>query len=100
MGASDGDQRPPLAVAAGLAYQITSVAFMMALPALAGYWGDLKLGTTPILVIVGAVIGLGTGMLQLLRFTGDGKKPKEHAGPAGKGPTDKGPTDKADQSGL
>jgi len=44
MGPSDGDQRPPLAVAAELAYQVTSVAMMMALPAAAGYWGNLKLG--------------------------------------------------------
>jgi hypothetical protein len=70
MGASDGDQRPPLAVAAELAYQVTSVAMLMALPAGAGYWGDLKLGTSPCLVIVGAVAGLGIGILQLLRFVG------------------------------
>jgi F0F1-type ATP synthase assembly protein I len=74
MGASNGDQRPPLAVALELAYLVTSVAMMMALPAGAGYWGDLKLGTSPCLVILGAVAGLGIGMLQLLRFAGEVKK--------------------------
>lgn len=74
MGASDRDQRPPLAVAAELAYQVTSVALLMSLPAAAGYWADGKLGTTPILVIVGAVVGLGIGMLQLLRSVGGVKK--------------------------
>ena len=78
MGASNGDQRPPLPVALELAYQVTTVAMLMALPAAAGYWGDLKLGTSPCLVIVGAMAGLGIGMLQLLRFVGVAKKkPKD-----------------------
>jgi F0F1-type ATP synthase assembly protein I len=67
MSTPNGDRRPPLAVGIELASHIMSVAFMMALPAGAGYWGDLKLGTSPWLLAVGAVFGLFAGMTQLLR---------------------------------
>jgi F0F1-type ATP synthase assembly protein I len=67
MAAPERDKRPPLAVAIELASQVISVALMMALPAGAGYWGDQKLGTSPWLVVVGAVVGLAAGMMQLLR---------------------------------
>jgi F0F1-type ATP synthase assembly protein I len=68
MAAPKGDKRPPLAVAMELASQITSVALLMALPAWAGNWGDEKLGTSPLLVIVGAVFGLAAGIAQVLRL--------------------------------
>ena len=55
-----------MAVAVELASQVITVALMMALPAAAGYWGDRKLGTTPWLVVTGAIVGLLSGMLQLL----------------------------------
>ena len=61
------DRPPPLAVGMQLASQIISVSLMMALPAGAGYWGDSKLGTSPWLLSLGAVVGLLIGMLQLLR---------------------------------
>jgi F0F1-type ATP synthase assembly protein I len=67
MATPDRDKRPPLAVAAELASQVISIALMMALPAWAGYWGDQKLGTSPWLVVTGAVLGLVAGMTQLLR---------------------------------
>ncbi len=67
MAAPERDKRPPLAVAIELASQVISVALMMALPAGAGYWGDQKLGTSPWLVVIGAVLGLAAGMMQLLR---------------------------------
>jgi F0F1-type ATP synthase assembly protein I len=65
-----------MAVAMEWVSQITTVALMMALPAAAGYWVDEKLGTSPGLLIAGAVLGLVVGMMQLLRFVGgvQGKK--------------------------
>ncbi len=70
MAAPEGDRRPPMAVAMELASQVITVALMMALPAAAGYWGDLRLGTSPWLVVAGAIVGLSAGMLQLLRGMG------------------------------
>ena len=64
------DRRPPLAAGMELATQAISVALTMALPAGAGYWGDVKLGTSPWLVCVGGLLGLGAGMIQLLRGVG------------------------------
>jgi F0F1-type ATP synthase assembly protein I len=46
--------------------RITTVALMMVLPAWAGYWCDNRFGSGPWLLIVGALIGLLVGMLQLL----------------------------------
>jgi hypothetical protein len=43
------------------------------LPAGAGYWGDSKLGTSPVLVILGAVVGLFGGVAQLMRLGGGTK---------------------------
>jgi F0F1-type ATP synthase assembly protein I len=70
MAAPEGDRRPPLAVAAEMASQVITVALLMALPAWAGHWADLKFGTSPWLVIAGAIVGLFSGMMQLLRSVG------------------------------
>jgi F0F1-type ATP synthase assembly protein I len=53
-----------------LASQVTSVAFMMALPAGLGYWADSRLGTSPWLLVVGAALGMTGGMMQLFRGMG------------------------------
>jgi F0F1-type ATP synthase assembly protein I len=67
MTAPDRDKRPPIAVAMELASHVISVALMMALPAGIGYWADVKFGSLPWLVVVGAVVGLGAGLTYLLR---------------------------------
>jgi F0F1-type ATP synthase assembly protein I len=64
----DRYRRRQLAVSYAIASQAISVCLTMALPAGLGYWGDLKLGTSPVLVICGAVLGLFAGMRQLLRM--------------------------------
>ena len=80
MAAPDRDKRPPMAVAAELASQVISVALMMALPALLGYWGDQKAGSSPWFVVTGAVVGLAAGMTQLLRGMGGSKKRSDNEG--------------------
>src|SRR5262249_8036872 len=74
MAAPDRDRRPPMAVAGELASQGISVALMMALPALLGYWADQKVGSSPWLVVTGALVGLAAGMTQLVRGFGGSKK--------------------------
>ncbi|MBS0263460.1 MAG: AtpZ/AtpI family protein [Planctomycetes bacterium] len=61
-------QRSRLAVSYAIASQAVSVCFTMVVPAGLGYWGDVKLGTSPVLVIIGAALGLFAGMQQLLRL--------------------------------
>lgn len=52
------DRRSPLAVGMEWASRITSLAMEMVVPALLGYWGDQKWGTSPWCVIGGAVVGM------------------------------------------
>lgn len=63
------DRRSPWAAGMEWVSQITSVALMMVLPAGAGYWVDLQVGTAPWLLILGAGVGLVVGLMQLLRMT-------------------------------
>ncbi|MBN2216009.1 MAG: AtpZ/AtpI family protein [Pirellulales bacterium] len=63
------DDRSPLAVAAAWASLVTTIALEMALPALLGHWVDLRLGSGPWLLLLGAVFGLTAGMWHLLRLT-------------------------------
>ncbi|MCY2962962.1 MAG: AtpZ/AtpI family protein [Planctomycetota bacterium] len=51
------------------ASEIISVALTMTLPALCGLWLDSWLGSSPWILIGGAVLGLGSGFLQLLRIS-------------------------------
>src|SRR5262245_20624385 len=80
MAAPDRDKRPPMAVAVELASQVISVALMMALPALLGYWADQKVGSSPWLVVTGALVGLAAGMTQILRGMGGSKKRADDEG--------------------
>lgn len=50
--------------------RITNIGLEMALPTLLGYWLDGQLGTSPWLLVVGALLGFGVGMLHLLSMAG------------------------------
>lgn len=63
---NSSDSRSSMAAAMRWVSEITTVAFMMAVPAGVGYWLDEKWGSSPWCVIVGAVIGFATGFRQLL----------------------------------
>lgn len=62
------DDRSPVAKAIAKATEITTVAFMMVLPILLGYWVDTYLGTVPLFAILGLVLGMSTGIWQLIRL--------------------------------
>lgn len=51
----------------------------MAAPALAGWWVDRKLDTSPLCLSVGGAIGLALGLLHLVRFSA--RKGREEWGP-------------------
>jgi ATP synthase protein I len=63
------DDRSPLVQAMDWATQITGLAMQMVVPAIIGYWLDLKLGTKFVLLILGMVLGFITGMRQLIRWS-------------------------------
>ena len=53
------------------AARVTTIALEMALPGLGGFWLDQKLGTRFVFVIIGVVLGFGSGMLHLVRLAGE-----------------------------
>lgn len=61
------EDRPPFVVAAEWAARITTIGLMMALPALGGWWLDVRLGTYPWLLIVGALFGFAAGFYHLMQ---------------------------------
>lgn len=69
---------PPLVRAMQWVSTITSIGFMMVLPAALGYWLDTLWGTGPWLLVVGALLGFVLGMWELLKLA--------KAGPGGQRP--------------
>lgn len=63
------NQRPPLVVAMEWVTQITTVSLEMSLPAAGGYWLDTKWGTSPWVMIVGAVLGFYVAMKHLMALS-------------------------------
>jgi ATP synthase protein I len=84
-GASN-DGRPPMVAAMRWVQQITSIAVEMALPAFLGHWADVRWGTEPWLVGVGALLGFAVAMLHLLKLTKQvgGRSSLRHNSGAGK----------------
>jgi len=72
---SDGDDRSPMARAAGLASQVITASLSMALPALGGAWLDKRIGTGPAFLIVGLVLGLSSGTWQIVKLAQLSEKP-------------------------
>ncbi len=62
------DDRSQTARAFDLATQLTTIALMMGLPALPGYWLDNWLGVLPLFTLLGLTIGLSVGFIQLIRL--------------------------------
>lgn len=64
--------------------RVTTIALEMALPPLAGNWADGHFGTEPVLVIVGAVLGLTCGVWYLARMTVPAPDENDHQPPEGR----------------
>jgi len=62
------DDRSPMARAVGKASEVTTIAFMMVLPVLLGYWLDVALSTLPLFAIIGLVLGMSCGIWQLIKL--------------------------------
>ena len=58
-----------MAKAIGKASEVTTIAFMMVLPVLIGYWLDAYLfDTLPLCAIIGLVLGMTCGIWQLIKL--------------------------------
>ncbi|MGQ9575663.1 MAG: AtpZ/AtpI family protein [Thermoguttaceae bacterium] len=66
--ANPPDNRHPLAVAVQWASHGTTIALEMVIPGVVGLWIDRQLGTVMVFLVLGAILGLGAGMLHLVRL--------------------------------
>ena len=62
------DERPGWVIGMEWATQVLTIAIEMALPGLAGFWLDSRLGTKALFLIAGVVLGFVLGLWQLLRL--------------------------------
>jgi F0F1-type ATP synthase assembly protein I len=62
------DDRSPMALAIEWSARLTTISLEMALPAVGGYWLDLRIGTSPVMVILGSMLGFAAGMFQLMQI--------------------------------
>lgn len=82
---SSAEERSALARAMELTSVVTTIALQMALPPLGGYWLDQWLHTKALFVILGAAIGLVSGMYSLIHLAGRlGGWPSDARGRKGK----------------
>jgi hypothetical protein len=58
----------PLALAMQWVSKITAIAMEMALPGLAGYWIDQRLGTKIVFLLLGMILGFAIGFWQLIKL--------------------------------
>ena len=70
---SDDERDGRNSVARGyvLATRVTSIGMQMAFPPLIGWWADSKFNTAPWLLILGAAMGFGVSLLELIRLAKD-----------------------------
>lgn len=74
---SPSDDRAPLARAFDQAIQVSTIAMMMVLPVLPGYWLDGWLGTLPLFTVLGLVLGMAVAISQLVKFVNRTEKQAE-----------------------
>jgi len=72
------EDRSPVAVAMAWSSQMTTVAAEMVIPGLAGLWVDSKLGTRPLLGVIGFALGLVLGIWHLLKLVSLDEKKSSH----------------------
>jgi len=58
----------PMAKAMAWTSRVTTISLEMVLPGLAGLWVDQKLGTEPVLLLIGMGLGFTLGIYQLVKL--------------------------------
>jgi len=72
---SGPDERSPLSIGIEWASRITALGFEFSLPPIVGYLVDRWLGSNPIGILVGMIIGFLVGMMHLLQIARNSSKP-------------------------
>jgi hypothetical protein len=72
---SGSERRSPLSVGIGLASRLSTLGFEFAVPPLLGHYLDRRLGSAPVALMVGMVLGFTVGIIHILRFARDASKP-------------------------
>jgi F0F1-type ATP synthase assembly protein I len=57
-----------MSVGIAWASRISTLGLLFSLPALLGHYLDGKLGTAPAGLVIGMILGIGTGIMQLLKI--------------------------------
>ena len=65
---SDSDHRSAKAKAYHKASQVLSICLEMIIPCCVGYWVDNRVGTLPILTLVGLALGMSLGIYGLVKL--------------------------------
>jgi hypothetical protein len=88
---------PPLVTLARFSGHGLTLAVSTGLFLLAGWWADGKLGTTPLLTIVGAMVGAAAGFYSMLQHLvlgpAKGEADGNDSGRGSVGPPGRGPSD-------
>jgi F0F1-type ATP synthase assembly protein I len=71
------DRRSPLSVGLVWSARASMLGVEFALPVFLGHYIDLRLGTSPIALFVGMILGFVVGMMHLLRIARDASKPNQ-----------------------
>ena len=69
------DPRSPMSVGIEWASKISSLGFLFAIPPILGYVLDHKVGSAPVGLLVGMLLGFGGGMIYILRLARDSARP-------------------------
>ena len=68
------DPRSPLSVGMEWASRITTLGLEFSLPAVAGHFADRRLGTAPVILLVGMTLGFALGIFHLVRIARDSSR--------------------------
>ncbi len=69
------EPRSPLSVGIDWASRITTLGFEFALPAFLGHFIDRRMGSAPVGLLAGMVLGFVVGMLHILKIAKGSSKP-------------------------
>lgn len=78
---SQPERRSSLSVGVEWASRVSSIGMEFALPPLAGAYIDHRAGTTPLLTLLGVVLGFAVGMMHILRIARGDTSRKTGSGP-------------------
>jgi ATP synthase protein I len=72
---ADDDRRSLMSLAVDGATKASMLGLEFAVPVFLGHYLDVRLGTNPLFLMVGMVLGFVLGMVHILRIAREGSKP-------------------------